>query len=108
MIKSMALRNIKVTVLQLGNLNLTSPVGKQSLNMAGTVAEVGRDLLVERMQSGLARAKAAGTTLGRPAKTTDAGREEIIARHQQGTSISELARIHNMSRISIARIVRSK
>jgi putative DNA-invertase from lambdoid prophage Rac len=107
-IKSLALRSIKVIVLQLGNLDLTAPAGKLMLNMLGAVAEMERDLLVERTQSGLARAKAAGKTLGRPTKTTDAQREEIIARHQQGVSISELARLYNVSRISISRVAKPK
>jgi putative DNA-invertase from lambdoid prophage Rac len=107
-IKALAARQIQVIVLQLGNLDLTSPAGKLMLNMLGAVAEMERDLLVERTQSGLARAKAAGKTLGRPTKTTDAQREEIIARHKQGVSISELARIYNVSRISIARVAKPK
>lgn len=65
-IKALAARCIEVIVLQLGKLDLTSAAGKLMLNMLATVAEMERDLLVERIQSGLARAKAEGKTLGRP------------------------------------------
>jgi len=65
-IQVLAARRIEVVVLQLGKLDLTSAAGKLMLNMLATVAEMERDLLVERTQSGLARAKAEGKTLGRP------------------------------------------
>jgi putative DNA-invertase from lambdoid prophage Rac len=67
-------RGIKVVVLQLGNTELTSAAGKLLLSMLAAVAEMERDLLIERTQAGLARAKAEGKTLGRPFKTTPAQR----------------------------------
>jgi len=103
-IKALAARKIQVIVLQLGKLDLTSPAGKLMLNMLAAVAEMERDLLVERTQSGLARAKAEGKTLGRPTKTDDAQRADIIARRKQGESISALSRLHNVSRASIMRV----
>jgi len=63
-----------------------------------------RDLLVERTQSGLARAKAAGKTLGRPSKTTNSQRAEIVAMRKGGASISALSRTYNISRASIMRV----
>ena len=63
-------------------------------------------LLVERTQAGLAKAKKEGKTLGRPAKTTEAQRNEILAKHQARTAISDLARQYGVSRLSIARIAK--
>lgn len=105
-IKALAKRKIHVIVLQLGKLDLTSAAGKMMLTMLAAVAEMERDLLVERTQAGLARAKQQGKTLGRPTKTTEAQRKDIIARHKAGVSISELARAYGISRISIARIAK--
>jgi putative DNA-invertase from lambdoid prophage Rac len=51
-----------------------------------------RDMLVERTQSGLARAKAQGKTLGRPTSTTPEQRALMMRHHQAGDSISALAR----------------
>lgn len=79
-VKLLATRKISVIVLQLGKLDLTSPAGKMMLTMLAAVAEMERDLLVERTQAGLARAKSEGKSLGRPSKTTPAQRAEIIAR----------------------------
>lgn len=105
-IKLLAARRIEVIVLQLGKLDLTSSAGKLMLTMLGAIAEMERDLLVERTQSGLARAKAQGKTLGRPALTTETTRRAISESHTNGISISALAKIHNVSRATVMRIVK--
>jgi DNA invertase Pin-like site-specific DNA recombinase len=105
-IKALAARRIEVIVLQLGKLDLTSTAGKMMLAMLSAVAEMERDLLVERTQAGLARAKKIGKTLGRPATTTPGQRADIIAKHKAGASISELSRLHGVSRATIMRIAK--
>jgi len=104
-VRMLATRRVEVVVLQLGKLDLTSPAGKLMMNMLAAVAEMERDLLVERTQSGLARAKAEGKTLGRPTRTTPEQRAAIVKRHQAKESISALAREYSISRASVMRIV---
>ncbi|MES2365735.1 MAG: recombinase family protein [Pseudomonadota bacterium] len=94
-------RGIKVIVLQLGDTDLTSSGGKLLLTMLAAVAEMERDLLVERTQAGLARAKSEGKTLGRPPKTTPEQRTEILLRLALGESVSSLARLYSVSRANI-------
>lgn len=94
-------RNVKVIVLQLGSTDLTSAAGKLLLTMLAAVAEMERDLLVERTQAGLQRAKAQGKKLGRPAKTTDEQRQSIRADLKNGISVSQLARQHAVSRATV-------
>lgn len=106
-ITALAARKIEVIVLQLGKLDLTSPAGKLMLTMLAAVAEMERDLLVERTQSGLARAKAQGQTLGRPVRSTDEQRATMLKQFkEEGASISALARLHNLSRATVMRIVK--
>lgn len=105
-IKMLAARRVEVIVLQLGKLDLTSSAGKLMLAMLAALAEMERNMLVERTQSGLARAKAQGKTLGRPASTTPEQRALMTRHHQAGESISALARAHNISRASVMRIVK--
>jgi putative DNA-invertase from lambdoid prophage Rac len=57
---------IRVHCLALGGVDLTSPAGKMTMQVLGAVAEFERDLLIERTQQGLMRAKAEGKKLGRP------------------------------------------
>lgn len=100
-IRTLSDRGIKVIVLQLGNADLTAPAGKLLLSMLAAVAEMERDLLIERTQAGLARAKSEGKTLGRPSKTTPEQRAEIRRRLSCGESVSALARDYGVSRANI-------
>ena len=69
-VRMLAVRSIQVIVLQLGKVDLASVAGKLLLTMLVAVAEMERDLLVERTQAGLNRARSQGKRLGRPFKTT--------------------------------------
>ena len=100
-------RSIKVQVVQLGSLDLTSPVGKLALSMLSAVAEMERDLIVERTQAGLARAKAEGKILGRKPKTTETQKAEIRDLVATGTrTISDIARQYGISRASVLAIAK--
>lgn len=101
-VRDLGTRNIKVVVLQLGSTDLTSPAGKLLLSMLAAVAEMERDLLIERTQAGLTRAKAEGKKLGRPSKITPEQRSDILRSVAEGASISALARKHAVSRATIA------
>ena len=73
------------------------------MGVINAVAEFERDLLVERTQAGLARAKAAGKALGRPASLTEEQRREGGRRLQEGAGVSALAREFRTSRQTILR-----
>lgn len=103
-VKQLSKRNIKVIVHQIGNTDLSSPAGKMLLTMLAAVAEMERDLLIERTQSGLERAKSEGKTLGRPSKTNLTQRAEIIAKLNSGITVSQLSRDYGISRGSIISI----
>jgi putative DNA-invertase from lambdoid prophage Rac len=103
-IRGLRERNIGVIVHQLGKVDLTSPAGRLLLTMLSAVAEMERDLLIERTQAGLARAKAEGKRLGRPAKTTPEQRESIRRRARAGESVSGLAREFQVSRATVIAI----
>ncbi len=92
---------VRVIVHQLGSTDLTSPAGKMLLTMLSAVAEMERDLLVERTQAGLMRARAEGKTLGRPSKTTPEQRVQILKKLDAGESVSALARFYGISRANI-------
>lgn len=94
-------RKVHVIVHQLGNTDLTAPAGRLLLTMLSAVAEMERDLLIERTQAGLDRAKAEGKQLGRPSKTTPEQRREILGRLEAGDSVSQVARDFGVSRATI-------
>ena len=96
--------DIRLIVLQLGNLDLTSSSGALMVKMLAAVADFERELIIERVQAGLARAKAEGKQLGRRPKTTDAQRQQIRERLAQGVTVSQLSRDFKVSRATILSI----
>ncbi|MDE2370282.1 MAG: recombinase family protein [Burkholderiales bacterium] len=95
---------VRVKVLALGDTDLTSSAGKLIVGVLAVVAAMERDLLVERTQAGLARAKAEGKRLGRPPALTEEQRAEVVAQHAAGATVSELARSLGVSRATINNI----
>jgi DNA invertase Pin-like site-specific DNA recombinase len=103
-VKQLKALGVRVFVTQLGATDLTNSAGKMLLAMLAAFAEMERDLIIERTQAGLARARAEGVKLGRPAKTDDGDRDAIRARLAAGESVSAVARAYQISRASIIAI----
>jgi putative DNA-invertase from lambdoid prophage Rac len=94
---------VRVHCLALGGLDLTSAAGKMTMGVLASVAQFERDLLIERTQAGLQRAKAEGVTLGRPLTFDDAQRDAVRLALANGATVSELARQYETSRQTIQR-----
>lgn len=103
-LRALTAQGIRVKVLALGDTDLTSTAGKAVVGILAVVAEMERDMLVERTQAGLARAKAEGKQLGRPSKTSDTDRDTIRARLGAGESVSQVARDFGISRATVISI----
>lgn len=104
-LRALSDREIKVIVLQLGLLDLSSAIGKAMLTMLSAVAELERDMLIDRVQAGLKRAKAEGKRLGRKPCLSDADRVAVRQDAVAGVSKSQLARKFGVSRATILRAV---
>jgi putative DNA-invertase from lambdoid prophage Rac len=94
---------IRVHCLALGGVDLTSSAGKLTMGVINAVAQFERDLLIERTQSGLARAKAQGKPLGRPAALTSEQQAQVRGRIAKGETVSAIARDLGTSRQTIMR-----
>ncbi|MET3461441.1 recombinase family protein [Variovorax atrisoli] len=94
---------VRVHCLALGGVDLTSAAGKMTMGVIAAVAEFERDLLVERTQAGLARAKAEGKALGRPSALSAAQVAEVGQRLAAGEAIAAIARAMGTSRQTIMR-----
>jgi len=102
-VERLAAEGVRVHCLALGGVDLTSPAGKMTMGVIAAVAEFERDLLIERTQSGLARAKAEGKRLGRPMVLTEAQQSEIAAKRTAGVSLRSLAKEYGTSLASVQR-----
>lgn len=76
------------------------------LEMLAAMAEMERDLIVERTQAGLARAKAEGKMLGRPSKTTPEQRKAMVDGFASSQSVSALAKLYDISHATVLTIVK--
>lgn len=95
---------VRVHCLALGGVDLTSSAGKMTMGVLAAVAQFERDLIIERTQAGLQRAKAEGRKLGRPQALTDEQQAQVLARLQAGATIYALAQELQVDRRSIRRV----
>lgn len=95
---------IRVHCLALGGVDLTSPAGKMTMQVISAVAEFERDLLLERTNSGITRARDAGVRFGRPPVLNEEQKRTVIERIKEGISISSIAREFNTTRQTIIRV----
>jgi putative DNA-invertase from lambdoid prophage Rac len=102
-VERLAGEGVRVHCLALGGVDLTSSAGKMVMTVILAMAEFERDLLIERTQAGLSRAKAQGKALGRPSALSAADRASIRASRAQGVSLGTLATQYNVSRSAIQR-----
>ena len=100
----LAQMGVRVHCLQLGGADLTSAAGKMIMGMLNTFAEFERDLLIERTQAGLARAKAAGTKIGRKSALDSQQQAQVAAQLSAGASVSAIAKQLKTSRQTIMRV----
>ena len=102
-VKALAGMGVRVHCLALGGVDLTSSAGTMTMNVLNAVAQFERDLLIERTQSGLKRAKAVGKTLGRPATLSEQQKQAVRDGLAAGESVSALARKLGTSRQTVMR-----
>jgi len=67
-----------------------TPLGKAFFTLAAMFAELERSILIERVRAGMARARAEGKHIGRPARAVDL--ERLAALRAQGLSIRKIGR----------------
>lgn len=105
-VERLASAGVRVHCLALGGVDLTSPAGKMTMGVIAAVAEFERDLLIERTQSGLKRARDQGRKLGRPSVLTPAQQEEVRAKRAAGVSLGALAKAYGVTKSAVQRAER--
>lgn len=91
-------------------IDTTTPSGRLLFAIVGAIAEFERSLIIERTNDGLATARAAGRTGGRPKVMTE-DRQRIAAAmlaEMPPRSFQAIADVLGVSRLSVARWVRAQ
>ncbi|MBK8755081.1 MAG: helix-turn-helix domain-containing protein [Candidatus Competibacteraceae bacterium] len=75
-----------------------------TMQVIAAVAEFERDLLIERTQSGIRRARAQDKRLGRPSRLNGEQRTRVLQRLASGTTVAQVAKEFATSRQTIIRV----
>ena len=95
-IKKIQEMEVCLVVIQLGKMDITSSAGKLMITMLTAVAEMERDMIVERVRSGLERTKSQGTKLGPPLKLSPEILNNMIEDRKSGKKLQEIATKYNV------------
>jgi DNA invertase Pin-like site-specific DNA recombinase len=80
------------------------PLGRAIVIIIGAIAELERNLIIERVRAGMRRAKLEGRHIGRQSLVLD---DAAIQRDRcQGQSLRQIARSHRVSAATIQRVLR--
>ena len=93
------------------DFDLSTPQGKMMASVMAALAEFERDLLSERIRSGLAAAKAKGRQIGRRVgqrPKADRVGPKVLALKEQGLSYREIARKLGISKNTVTAIVKRR
>jgi DNA invertase Pin-like site-specific DNA recombinase len=80
------------------------PLGRAVVVIIGAIAELERNLIIERVRAGMRRARLEGRHIGRPSLEFDPA--AILRDRERGQSLGELARSYRVSRTTIHRVLR--
>jgi DNA invertase Pin-like site-specific DNA recombinase len=80
------------------------PLGRAVVVIIGAIAELERNLIIERVRAGMRRARLEGRHIGRKPLTLD--RDAILRDRQRGQSLGQLAKSYRVSRATIHRVLR--
>ena len=88
------------------NVDTGGPLGRAMIVIIGAIAELERNLIIERVRAGMRRAKLEGRHIGR--QPLDLDRVAIVQDRQRGLSLSQVAGLHRISRTTVVRVIRQQ
>ena len=88
------------------NIDTGGPLGRAIVVIIGAIAELERNLIVERVRAGMRRARLEGQHIGRNPLTLD--NAAIQQDRQHGQSIREIAKGHRISTATVQRVLRKQ
>ena len=85
-------------------IDTTGAMGRMFITLIGSIAELEKSILVERIKSGMRRARLEGRRLGRA--PLDVDRNALVRDRLAGMSLTDVAKKYRISRASVVRVVR--
>ncbi len=85
------------------SIDTSGPLGRAIVIIIGAIAELERNLIIERVRAGMRRARLEGRHIGR--KPVEVDREAILGDRRRGQSLGQLARTYGVSRTTVQRLL---
>lgn len=85
-------------------IDTNGAMGRMFITLIGSIAELERSILRERIRAGMRRAKMEGRTLGRA--PLQVNRAALLRDRASGMSLNQLARAHRISKASVCRVLK--
>jgi DNA invertase Pin-like site-specific DNA recombinase len=79
-------------------------MGRLFMTIISAIAELERSLVVERVKSGMRRARLEGRQIGRA--RLDINRDQVVCDRRAGMSLTAVAKRHSISRASVCRLMK--
>jgi DNA invertase Pin-like site-specific DNA recombinase len=86
------------------NLDTGGPLGRAVVIIVGAIAELERNLIIERVRAGMRRARLEGRHIGR--RPLDIDRVAVLQERARGQRLSEIAKTHRISRATVSRLLK--
>ena len=86
------------------SIDTSGPLGRAIVVIIGAIAELERNLIIERVRAGMRRARLEGRHIGRQPLELD--REAIVRERCQGHSIRQIAKDHRVSTATVQRVLK--
>ena len=88
------------------SIDTGGPLGRAIVVIIGAIAELERNLIIERVRAGMRRARLEGRRIGRA--PLDIDRRQVLRDRERGQSLSQIARAHNISKATVVRVLRAE
>jgi DNA invertase Pin-like site-specific DNA recombinase len=85
-------------------IDTSGPMGRMFITLIGSIAELEKSILVERIRAGMRRARMEGQRLGRA--PLDIDHDALVRDRLAGSSLTNVAKKYGVSRASVVRFVR--
>ena len=86
------------------NLDTGGPLGRAVVIIIGAIAELERNLIIERVRAGMGRARLEGRHIGR--RPLDIDRVAVLRDRNRGDSLTDIAKAHRVSRAIVSRLLK--
>ena len=88
------------------NIDTGGPLGRAVVIIIGAIAELERNLIIERVRAGMRRARLEGRHIGR--RPIEVDRVAVLGDRNRGHSLTVIAKTHRVSRATISRLLKQE